>query len=55
MRPVGRRPWQTDKKTLTMFEDGPGPDGKPTHYKMITELHNQDRIGYTTATTDKEE
>ena len=30
--------YDKDKKTLTMIGDGPGPDGKPTKWKSVTEV-----------------
>jgi len=34
------------KKSLTMIGDGPGPDGKPTKWKSISEMVNDDTINF---------
>jgi hypothetical protein len=34
-------------KVLTMVGEGPGPDGKPTKYRMTTEQKDQDTIEWT--------
>ena len=33
-----------EKKTLTMVGDGPGMDGKPTKYKIVTEWKDDDTV-----------
>jgi hypothetical protein len=35
------------KKTLTMAGEGPGQDGKPTKYKSVSEMPDDDTINFT--------
>jgi hypothetical protein len=34
------------KKTLTMVGDGPGPDGKPTKHRTVSEWKDEDTIHF---------
>jgi hypothetical protein len=44
-----------DKKTLTMNGEGPGLDGKPTKYKSVTEMKDDDNAVMTLYMADAKE
>jgi len=39
--------YDKEKKELTMIGDGPGMDGKPTKYKSVSTMPNDDTINFT--------
>jgi hypothetical protein len=38
--------YDKDKKTLTMIGEGPGMDGKPTKYKSVSAMPDNDTIDF---------
>jgi hypothetical protein len=43
-----------DGKVLTMVGDGPGPDGKPTKHKMVSEMRDKDTMVMTMSSPDSD-
>ena len=41
-------------KVMTMLSEGPGMDGKPTKYKSVSEIKDDDTILFTMSSVDKE-
>ena len=39
--------YDKEKKTMTMAGEGPGMDGKPTKYKSVSEMPDDDTINFT--------
>jgi hypothetical protein len=39
--------YDKDKKSATMTGEGPGPDGKPTKYKTVTEMKDNNTVVFT--------
>lgn len=46
--------YDKEKRTLTMFSDHPGPDGKPAKYKMVSEYKDNDNWLWTMGTVEKD-
>jgi hypothetical protein len=46
--------YDKEKKTMTMTGEGPGQEGKPTKYKMVTDHKEKDFKRYTIYTQDKD-
>jgi hypothetical protein len=46
--------YDSEKKTLTMLGEGHGMDGKPTRYKMTTEIKDKDTMVFTMSAADKD-
>jgi hypothetical protein len=38
--------YDKEKKTLTMSGEGPGMDGKPTKYRTVTEMKDNDNVAF---------
>lgn len=47
--------YDKEKKTLTMSGDGPGMDGKPTKYKAVSEMKDDDNIHFAMYMGDEKE
>jgi hypothetical protein len=46
--------YDKEKKTLTMTSDYPGPDGKMTKYKSVTEFKDKDTLLFTMSSPGKD-
>jgi hypothetical protein len=46
--------YDPDKHVLVMIGDGPGPDGKPTKYRSVSEFKDKDHMVFTMYTGDKD-
>jgi hypothetical protein len=47
--------YDKDKKTMTLTGDGPGPDGKPTKWKTVSTMSDDDNFTFTMFAGDAKE
>jgi hypothetical protein len=51
---VSEGSYDKEKATMTMSGEGPGPEGKPTKYKMVTQMKDKDNMVFTLSDAGKE-